>query len=95
MKGQNIGVLEITAVVAIVVVVTLLHLSVILLSYLQRRKSPRWELGMYGIPDCYLMGSLLTPPDFISAVIVGGGFAFVYVIVVSALIVLRRRLRLR
>ena len=89
------GGLEIVAVAAIIVVVSLVHLTVFLVSYLQRRKWPRWVLGIYGIPGCYLIGALVTPPDFISAVIVGGAFSIVYVIAAVALILLRRRCSLR
>jgi len=85
------GVLEIIAVMAIIVVASLVHLTVFLVSYLQRRKWPRWVLGIYGIPGCYVLGALVTPPDFISAVIVGGALSIVYVIAAGALIVLRRR----
>ena len=85
------GGLEIIAVAAIIVVASIVHLVVFLVSNSQGRKWPRWVLGIYGIPGCYVLGVLVTPPDFISAVIVGGALSIVYAIAAGAFILLRRR----
>ena len=85
------GGLEIIAVAAFIFFASIVHLVVFLVSNSQGRKWPRPVLVIYGIPGCYVLGALVTPPDFISAMIVGSALSIVYAIGAEAFILLRRR----
>lgn len=85
------GPLEIIIVAVTTVLACLVHLVAALVSHAKGRTYSRWLFAVYGIPACFVIASLATPPDLLSTIIVAFLCGVVCAIVVSVWFVLSRR----
>ena len=84
---MNMGFLETVLVTSSWGVFALIHVIIFILMKKDNVTMPRKILLIYGIPLCYTIGCLLTPPDLISSLIISIPCIIIYA-AISACVVL-------
>ena len=81
------GLLELATICAMTIALLLVH---ILVYSLGGRRDNRLFL-IYGVPACFLISSIITPPDLASMLLMGVVFSVVYAITVGVGILVWKR----
>ena len=81
---SSLGGVEIVVLGLVVGAAGLAHLVAALSMVSSKRKCPRWLFAVYGIPVCFAIASIITPPDVLSSLAVGVPLALLYAAVVCA-----------
>ena len=86
---MSVGFIEVLMVCAAVVFSLLAHLLVAVVW-----RSRRWQrriLLAYGLPLCFVIGALTTPPDPLSTIMVAGACVLIYGIAAATVLLLAGR----
>ena len=89
-RTMNFGIIEIAVIAVSWSFFALIHFVVARQIRKDNQKAPPKLLLMYGIPTCYTIGCLLTPPDLISSLTIAIPSVVLYAVICGcALLVMR------